>query len=139
MKITKQLLMGFALITSSLVFAEVYKKEDLVSLDKTEAGGGKGTLYGKFSFTRDKANKDDAIKEIGWMTLQPGDSVGYHQHITNEDAYIIISGEGVFKDSDGKEHAVHQGDITIVRKGESHSLINTGSEPLIFLDVIAEQ
>lgn len=121
------------------VNAEVYKKDALITLDKPKAGGGEGTLYGKFSFTRDKATKDQAIKEIGWMTLQPGDSVGYHQHTSNEDSYIIISGKGTFVDSDGKEYPVEAGDITIARKGDSHALINSGDEPLIFLDVIAEQ
>ncbi len=29
--------------------------------------------------------------------------------------------------------------LTIVRKGESHGLTNTGSVPLVFVDVIAEQ
>lgn len=34
------------------------------------------------------------------MTLQPGDSIGMHKHETNEDAYIIISGEGTFTNDD---------------------------------------
>jgi len=34
---------------------------------------------------------------------------------------------------------VKPGDVTIVRKGESHGLTNTGSVPLVFVDVIAEQ
>ena len=130
-------------ITATLLatgaYAEVYEKEALITLDKTGAGGGKGVLYGQFSFTRDKALKTHAIKEIGWMTLQPGDSVGYHKHITNEDAYIIVSGVGTFKDTDGKEYPVKAGDITLVRAGETHGLTNTGKEPLVFLDVIAEQ
>ncbi len=31
------------------------------------------------------------------------------------------------------------GDVTIVRKGESHWLTNTGSVLLVFIDIIAEQ
>ena len=73
------------------------------------------------------------------MTLQPGASIGLHTHDANEDAYIIVSGEGVFTDSVGKESPVRAGDITIARKGEAHGLKNTGTEPLVFLDVIAQQ
>ncbi len=50
-----------------------------------------------------------------------------------------MSGEGSFKDKDGKDYPVKAGDITIVRKGESHGIANTGKVPLIFIDVIAEQ
>lgn len=123
----------------NVALADIYQKDALVSFDRQDVAGGKGTLYGKFAFKRDGASKDQAIKEIGWMTLQAGDSIGFHKHETNEDAYIIISGEGTFKDSDGKEYVVKAGDVTIARKGQSHALTNTGKEPLVFLDVIAEQ
>jgi mannose-6-phosphate isomerase-like protein (cupin superfamily) len=33
---------------------------------------------------------------------------------------------------------VKAGDVTIVRPGESHGLANTGKEPLVFVDVIAQ-
>lgn len=136
---TKALCVAVALLPTSSVLADIVQKENLIEYNRQEVAGGKGTLYGKFAFKRDVALKDQAIKEIGWMTLQPGDSIGMHKHETNEDAYIIISGEGTFKDNDGKEYAVKAGDVTIARKGQSHALTNTGKEPLVFLDVIAEQ
>lgn len=119
--------------------ADVFTKEQLIKANKESAGGGKGTLVGEYAFTRDKALKDHAIKEISWLTLAPGDSIGYHKHTTNEDTYIIVSGRGSFKDKDGAEVPVKAGDVTIVRKGEAHGLTNTGTEPLVFVDVIAEQ
>lgn len=136
---TKALCVAVALLATSSVLADIVQKENLIEYNRQDVAGGKGTLYGKFAFKRDVALKDQAIKEIGWMTLQPGDSIGMHKHETNEDAYIIISGEGTFKDNDGKEYAVKAGDVTIARKGQSHALTNTGKEPLVFLDVIAEQ
>ncbi|MFT3814729.1 MAG: cupin domain-containing protein [Acidovorax sp.] len=119
--------------------ADVFTKEQLIKLSKEKAGGGTGTLVGEYAFTRDKALKDQAIKEVSWLTLAPGDSIGYHLHTTNEDTYIIISGRGTFRDKDGRDVPVKAGDVTIVRKGESHGLANTGTEPLVFVDVIAEQ
>lgn len=118
---------------------QLYKKEDLKSWNRENVAGGKGSLLGMYSFTRNDATADMVIKEIGWMTLNPGDSIGMHKHENNEDAYIIISGEGVFTDSNGKESPVKAGDITIARAGDSHALKNTGSEPLIFLDVIGQR
>ncbi len=127
---------GLAALVCTSAHAEVYPKDKLITMTKTI---GHGPIAAEYSFTRDKAKSDQAIKEIGWLTIQPGDGVGYHKHEKNEDAYIIVSGEGTFKDTDGKETAVKAGDITIVRKGESHSLMNTGKVPLVFVDVIAEQ
>ncbi len=126
-------------LAATPALADVFTKEELIKANKEAAGGGKGTLIGEYAFTRDKALKDQAIKEISWLTLKPGDSIGYHKHTTNEDTYIIISGRGTFKDKDGKDVAVKPGDVTIVRKNESHGLTNTGTEPLVFVDVIAEQ
>jgi mannose-6-phosphate isomerase-like protein (cupin superfamily) len=126
-------------LAATPALADVFTKEELIKVNKEAAGGGKGTLIGEYAFTRDKALKDQAIKEISWLTLKPGDSIGYHKHTTNEDTYIIISGRGTFKDKDGKEVPVKAGDVTIVRKNESHGLTNTGTEPLVFVDVIAEQ
>lgn len=126
-------------LAATPALADVFTKEELIKVNKEAAGGGKGTLIGEYAFTRDKALKDQAIKEISWLTLKPGDSIGYHKHTTNEDTYIIISGRGTFKDKDGKDVPVKAGDVTIVRKNEAHGLANTGTEPLVFVDVIAEQ
>ena len=138
---TSRLLMalGAAALLCASVQADVISRDSMSKADRKEAAGGTGTLSAQYAFTRDKALKDQAIKEISWLTLPPGASIGYHKHINNEDTYIIVSGEGVFKDKDGKDYAVKAGDVTIVRKGESHGLANTGKEPLVFVDVIAEQ
>lgn len=126
-------------IFSASAYADVFKKEDLIVFDRSAVAGGQGEVKGLFSFKRDAALPAHAIKEIGWLTINPGDSIGYHKHENNEDAYIIVSGEGTFKDTDGNEYAVKAGDITIVRGGQSHGLTNTGTEPLVLLDVIAQK
>ena len=126
-----------ALEDTSKTATQLFKDADLITLDKKEVAGGKGTLYGRFSFTRDQALPEHAIKEIGFMRLEPGDSIGVHGHALNEDTYIILSGTGV--SSDGvTETQVSGGDITIARPGQKHSLANTGTEPLLFLDIIAQ-
>jgi mannose-6-phosphate isomerase-like protein (cupin superfamily) len=128
-----------AMVACGAARADVFPKETLIKGERKDVAGGHGTVYGEYAFTRDKALKDQAIKEVSWLRLMPGDSIGYHQHVTNEDVYVIVSGEGVFKDKDGKDKPVKAGDIAIVRKGESHGIANSGKEPLIFVDLIAEQ
>lgn len=133
------LIAACVLLAAPLAFADVYEKDKLIVLDKDKAGGGKGVLYGKYAFTRDMPPKDHAVKEIGWLTLKPGDAVGYHEHVNNEDVYVIVSGTGLFKDVDGKETQVKAGDVTICRKGQKHGVTNNGDVDLVMISVIAEQ
>jgi mannose-6-phosphate isomerase-like protein (cupin superfamily) len=121
-------------------FPQIYEKKDYVVKDREKLGGtGLGTVHCEYAFPRDKALPDQAIKEIAWLTLPPGATIGVHKHEKNEDAYIVVSGSGVFVGADGKEIPVKAGDVTIARQGESHGMKNTGSEPLVILDVIAQQ
>ena len=117
---------------------QLYRKEELATWDREKAAGGEGALLGQFAYTRKQTNEKDAFREIGWLTLPPGASIGLHKHDNNEDVYIIISGKGIFTDSSGKESEVKAGDITIARPGQSHGLKNAGEEPLVFLDLIAQ-
>jgi mannose-6-phosphate isomerase-like protein (cupin superfamily) len=118
---------------------QVYAKKDLLTWDRQNVANGQGTLAGLFAFNRNNAKESYVIKEIGWLTLQPGDSIGLHPHSDNEDAYIIVSGQGVFTDSQGQKIPVASGDVTIARPGDSHALENTGQEPLSFLNVVAKR
>lgn len=140
----KSFILAFVFVALSSVVGyaaepQVVAKSDLKTWDREDVAGGTGTLYGKFSITRHEAPEDFAIKEIGWMTLEPGSSIGMHTHDINEDAYIIVSGEGTFTETDGTKTVVRAGDVTIARMGHSHALANTGAEPLIFLDVIGQK
>lgn len=133
-----------AVLVSSCAFAEpikhgqCYTSDELTTLDKHDVAGGKGTLYGEFAFVRDNARPEDAIKEIGFMTLKHGDFIGLHAHNDNEDAYLIISGAGVFFDGEGNAWVVEPGDMTIARPGQLHGLANLFGEDLVFLDIIAK-
>ena len=69
------------------------------------------------------------------ITLNPGCSIGYHQHAKETEYYFILSGTGTVND-DGKDVAVKQGDSVITGNGASHSIKNTGSVPLVFHAVI---
>ena len=127
------------LLTGVAQAEQLYPKDKLISQSKEKAGGaGLGVLSGEFAFTRTQAPADFVIKEIGWMTLLPGATISMHKHEINEDTYIIVSGEGAFIDTAGKETAVKAGDVTIARRGDSHALKNTGKTPLVFLDIIAQ-
>jgi mannose-6-phosphate isomerase-like protein (cupin superfamily) len=117
---------------------QLFKKNGLGTWDREKVAGGAGTLAGKFSFTRNDADPAWVIREIGWMTLQPGASIGPHGHTDNDDAYIIISGSGEFTDSAGTVSKLAAGDITIAHPGQKHAVANTAAAPLYFLDIVSK-
>ena len=117
---------------------QVYKKSQMQTWDREKAAGGEGKLLGKFAYTRHQTGEQDAIREIGWLTLPRGASIGLHKHIDNEDVYLIVEGEGLFTDGEGNETKVGAGDVTIARPGQSHALKNVGRKPLVFINFIGQ-
>ena len=117
---------------------QVYKAADFQQWDREKAAGGEGKLLGRFAYTRHQTGEQDAIREIGWLTLPAGASIGLHKHENNEDVYLIVQGKGTFVDGNGNETPVAAGDVTIARPGQSHALKNTSKKPLVFINFIGQ-
>ena len=69
------------------------------------------------------------------VTVDPGCSIGYHNHEHETEFYYIIKGEAVFND-DGKEVIVHAGDICATGYGQHHGLENRTEEPVELIALI---
>jgi mannose-6-phosphate isomerase-like protein (cupin superfamily) len=124
-------------LAADAAFPQVYPKSVFVVKDRDKLGGtGLGIVHCEYAFPRDKATAEQSIAEIAWLSLPPGATIGMHKHEKNEDAYIVVSGSGIFADADGKETPVTAGDVTIARIGDSHSMRNTGTETLVILDIV---
>ena len=80
-------------------------------------------------------SKEKNARMFAEVTLDPGCSIGYHQHDKETEYYFILSGTGTVND-DGKEVQVKQGDSVITGNGAFHSIKNSGSVPLVFHAVI---
>lgn len=115
----------------------VYSLDELTVTNRNQVAGGNGDLIVKYAFVRENAPKDFTTKEMGYMTLMPGDSVGLHEHVDNEDNLLIVSGVGTFMDETGREYDIKAGDMTICRSGHSHAISNSGTTPLVFFCVIS--
>ena len=61
--------------------------------------------------------------------IEPGCSVGFHQHNGDVEAYYVLKGQGVFDDN-GAKSTVQAGDLLFTKDGEALSLINEGPETL---------
>ena len=91
--------------------------------------GGEKTMYAKMFF--------DGKVRILRAYLEPGASIGYHQHEENAEIIYILSGHGTVNE-DGVERPIEAGQSTYCEKGHFHALINTGGEDLHFFGVVPE-
>jgi len=69
------------------------------------------------------------------LILAPGASIGAHDHIDEDEIYIIQKGQGFMTDGE-KEFTVGTGDAILTGQGTSHSIKNTGSEDLVVTAII---
>lgn len=69
------------------------------------------------------------------VILEPGCSLGYHEHFGESETYYIITGQGEYNDN-GIYRAVQAGDITFTPSGKGHGLANTGNTDLVFMALI---
>ena len=71
---------------------------------------------------------------VTWVECSPGSAQGSHAHLENEQAYIIVRGQGQMTVSD-QEQLVGPGTIVFVPKNTTHLIRNLGEEPLLYISV----
>ena len=69
------------------------------------------------------------------VTINPGCSLGFHEHHGESETYYILKGEGVYSNN-GELRRVKAGDVTFTPSGSGHALANVGSESLVFMALI---
>jgi len=69
------------------------------------------------------------------VTLAPGSSIGMHTHQGNCEVVRILAGCGTCYD-DEEVYPIQAGDYTYCPEGHSHSIVNTGTEPLVLYGVL---
>lgn len=72
---------------------------------------------------------DTALRFIYYLEIEPGNSIGYHQHGQNEEVYMVIEGRGTMS-VNGEKHAAEPGDVFVNKPNWSHGLEND-SEALL--------
>lgn len=78
---------------------------------------------------------EDEQGKILILTLPAGSTIGHHVHEGSFEVMRFLSGEGVCID-DGTSVTVRPGMTHYCAPGHSHSVVNTGAEPLVILGVV---
>ena len=113
----------------------IYKKNQEV-IPHVNCCGGEGTTLVTDLLIKDE-NLYKNAKLVAYAKLEPGNSIGYHVHDGEMEAYILIKGQGIYNDN-GKEVEVDVGDVTVTFSGEGHAIKPRGDETLEFIAVICE-
>ena len=95
--------------------------------------GGKGHVIIKHILGDKELN--GKCRLYAQVTLEPGCSLGFHEHHGESETYYIISGEGIYSDN-GNLRMVKAGEKTFTPDGCGHALSNTGTEDLVFMALI---
>ncbi len=80
----------------------------------------------------DRTTSNIELCSLAEEVLPPGAAVGRHYHLATEEVYYILSGSGHMTVGD-EARAVGGGDAIFIPRGQTHTLANTGTEPLVLL------
>jgi len=111
----------------------IKKPEEMKIQVNEKMRGGNGITKMTHLFTQDELKGHCRI--CARIELQPGCSIGYHQHIDEEEIYYILQGKGTVNDN-GELKEVTAGDAVLTGDGAGHSIENTGTDPLVLMAVI---
>ena len=95
--------------------------------------GGNGNVKMKVLATADQMYKSARL--FNHVTLDPGCSLGYHNHEHETEFYYILKGEAVFNDN-GTEVLFHAGDVGVTGNGDGHGIENRSNEPVEMIALI---
>ncbi len=98
--------------------------------------GGRGLVHIKELTDRDGLYGHGRM--FAHVTLDPGCSIGDHDHHHETEFYYIVSGEGVFHDDD-TEVIVRAGDICATGYGHRHGMENRTDAPLEMIALIVTE
>ena len=80
-------------------------------------------------------NADPPPARISRYRVSPGQSVSLHVHTGKAEHWVIVAGEGVVRGG-ADSYPVRTGDVVHTPPTVPHGLTATGSEPLVFLNIV---
>jgi mannose-6-phosphate isomerase-like protein (cupin superfamily) len=100
---------------------------DVPAILRTADHGGNGAI----SFRRLLSEEAfaSAIDFVDLSIVPAGCTIGQHSHHDSEELYFIVSGTPLVT-IDGRSRRLARGDLSVVRSGQWHDLINDTAEPV---------
>jgi mannose-6-phosphate isomerase-like protein (cupin superfamily) len=73
----------------------------------------------------------------GRVRLAPGKSIGLHNTKGHEELLVFLAGRGVAQISEDTRLQVGAGQVAYIPPQTAHDIVNTGTEPLIYVFCVA--
>ncbi|MCM8773065.1 MAG: cupin domain-containing protein [candidate division WOR-3 bacterium] len=113
----------------------IRRKNEMEIEEREKMRGGDGIIKILHFFKKEEFNAN--VRLCAKLIIPPFCSIGLHQHLDEDEVYIIVKGKGIL--FDGKqEHIVLEGDAILTGKGESHSIKNIGEDDLEIIAFISK-
>ena len=110
------------------------KKKSAQTIERREnMRGGTGTVTVRHYLKPEEIKARTRL--CAELILPPGASIGLHDHVDEDEIYLIQKGQGLMTDH-GREFPVAAGDAILTGQGASHSIKNAGVEDLVVTAVI---
>lgn len=109
----------------------VIENRDAQYVEKVQ--GGEGRILRDPLLTGDQLGGECTY--VSQISLEPGCSIGIHQHVGDSELYFMTAGEALYTE-DGVETQVKKGDALYCADGSFHGIANNGSELVTFVAVI---
>ena len=111
----------------------IKRAKDMVKEVKVKMREGKGSAELTHIFTQEELTSRTRI--CAKITIEPGSSIGLHDHVNEEEIYYILTGTGVVDDN-GTIKDIGPGDALLTGGGASHSIENTGKTTMEMIAVV---
>lgn len=111
----------------------IKKANEMVTDLKHQMRGGNGTVEMTHIFKQDELTGKARL--FAKITLNPGCSIGLHNHEAEEEIYYIIKGKAIVNDN-GNISEVTAGDAVLTGNGAFHYIENKEEEPIVMIAVI---
>lgn len=109
----------------------IYKKDAQTTEVRKQMRGGEGAA----KLTALASELPEKLRLFTEIRLEPGCSIGYHEHENETELFYFLAGRGTVMDDD-REVMVCAGDVMSTPSGHGHSVKNDGAEPLVFVAAI---
>lgn len=75
-------------------------------------------------------------QHVSWYRLAPGGTCTLHVHTGKTETWLVVEGTGEARIGE-EAVAIRPGDVMVTAPGTPHGMMNTGTTPLAFVNIVA--
>ncbi|NLC67854.1 MAG: cupin domain-containing protein [Clostridiaceae bacterium] len=111
----------------------IRRKDELVTEIRNRMRGGMGDVEICHIFKQDELKGKARL--VAKIKLEPGCSIGPHEHVDEEEIFYILKGTATVNDN-GEINKLSPGDALLTGGGAMHSISNNSNDTLELMAVI---